>query len=129
MALATKQHQNAQFLKQDYYLCPMIDARRMEVFTGLFNSDLLEVVNSFALELSPDSFSDYLETHEIFFSGSGSIKFQQVSRHEHATFLQVDHSAIHLAELSSVKFSNGNFSDVAYTEPLYLKEFYTTSKK
>jgi tRNA threonylcarbamoyladenosine biosynthesis protein TsaB len=129
MALAARLSVSDLMEKRNVLFSPMIDARRMEVFTALFDTDLQEVVKSFALELSNESFSDHLDKYEILFSGNGSKKFQQIATHENAKFLQVDYSAIHLAQLSSLKFSSKDFSDIIYTEPLYLKEFYTVSKK
>lgn len=129
MALASRQAVNETINKQDILFCPMIDARRMEVFTALFNSDLQEVVKSSALELSSDTLSDYINKFEIYFSGSGSKKFRPLVTHKHVHFLQPDYSATHLAQLSSIKFFAQDFADVIYTEPLYLKEFYTPGKK
>lgn len=129
MALAMRQAVNDRIDKQHILFCPMIDARRMEVFTALFNSDLQEVVKSSALELDSGTFSDYIDNLEICFSGNGSKKFQPLVTHFHAQFLQTDYSAAHLAQLSSKKFFMQDFADVIYAEPLYLKEFYTPTKK
>ena len=129
IALAARQSLNDGIDKQHILLCPMIDARRMEVFTALFNPELQEVVKSCAIELHSNTFSSYLDTHKVFFSGNGSSKFQQLTSHHHAMFLQTDYSAAHLAQLSNDKFLGNDFSDIAYTEPMYLKEFYTPARK
>ena len=129
MALASKQANDRKGQREKILFCPMIDARRMEVFTSLFKPDLQEVMHSTALVLENDTFSEYLENHEIIFSGSGSIKFRKLVLHPNAVFSDVHFSARQLAELSNEKFIKNQFTDIAYAEPLYLKEFYTVSKK
>lgn len=129
MALASKQALKEPSPSNNILFCPMIDARRMEVFTALFNAGLEEILKSTALELTSHNFSTYLEKYEIIFSGNGSKKFKTLIEHEQAIFSDNDFSVTHLAQLSHKKFLNGDFSDVLYAEPLYLKEFYTPSKK
>jgi tRNA threonylcarbamoyladenosine biosynthesis protein TsaB len=128
MALASKK-QIGKTSNKNILFCPMIDARRMEVFTGIFNNNLEEILKSCVLELDPQIFSDYLNKFEICFFGSGSKKFQSLVSHSNAKFMEIRYSAEHLAELSQHKFANNDFNDTAYSEPLYLKEFYTVSKK
>jgi len=129
MALAAKQVIEDRVDMKNILISPMLDARRMEVFTALFREDLQEVLPSCALILDSDTFSEYLLKSEIFFSGNGSTKFRPFVTHDHAIFSEVHHSAVHLATLSNKKFVAKQFDDIAYTEPLYLKEFYTVPKK
>ncbi|HKH61389.1 MAG TPA: tRNA (adenosine(37)-N6)-threonylcarbamoyltransferase complex dimerization subunit type 1 TsaB [Flavitalea sp.] len=129
MALAIKQAYKEKNGAEKRLFCPMIDARRMEIFTALFTPDLREEMSSTALVVEESTFSDYLLKHEIIFSGNGSKKFQQLMSHPNAVFSEIPFSAEHLAILSHQKFLDQEFSDVAYSEPLYLKEFYTVSKK
>lgn len=129
MALATRQMMNTRSGKQNILFGPMIDARRMEVFAALFNQELEEVMQSGALILNNDTFSEHLAKFEIIFSGNGSKKFEQFVNHTHAIFVEAHYSAEHLALLSHKKFESKEFDDVAYSTPLYLKEFYTVSKK
>lgn len=129
MALATKQEYNSKPRSGDLLFCPMIDARRMEVFTSLFTPELDEEIQSTALVLTKDSFSEYLSKYDIIFSGNGCMKFKQLVLHPHAVFSDIQFSAKQLAELSNKKFIDRDFTDVAYAEPLYLKEFYTVGKK
>ena len=128
MAFAIKQNYKAKSDASRLF-APMIDARRMEVFTALFTPDLREEMSSTALVVQEDTFTDYLSKHEIIFSGSGSKKYKQLVSHPNAIFSEIQFSAEHLASLSFKKFLHREFSDVAYSEPLYLKEFYTVSKK
>ncbi|MBC7827865.1 MAG: tRNA (adenosine(37)-N6)-threonylcarbamoyltransferase complex dimerization subunit type 1 TsaB [Chitinophagaceae bacterium] len=129
MALATKQTFNDLYQQKDTLFCPMLDARRMEVFTALFNTDLEEVMPSSAIVLDEDSFLDHLAKCKIIFSGNGSKKMQQLVKDPRAIFAQIHHSAEQLSFLSNKKFVIQQFDDIAYAEPLYLKEFYTVSKK
>jgi len=110
-------------------LCPMIDARRMEVFTAVYNRSLREIKAPFALIIDKNSFEDILTTNKILFFGNGSKKFQQVLTHTNAFFENIVYNASHMVTLSSSRFANMQFADVAYVEPFYLKEFYTPVRK
>ena len=129
IALAMKQSVTDNSGHGNILFCPMIDARRMEVFTGIFNWNLEEVVESSAVLLHPELFADHLSRSKIFLSGNGAHKFQQLISYPNANFLNVTSSATQLAVLAHKKFTDGEIDDVAYAEPLYLKEFYTVSKK
>ncbi|HEX6332770.1 MAG TPA: tRNA (adenosine(37)-N6)-threonylcarbamoyltransferase complex dimerization subunit type 1 TsaB [Flavisolibacter sp.] len=110
-------------------LCPMIDARRQEVFTAVFDQNLLEIRKTGNMILDPDSFSETLEKDCITFFGNGSRKFQQLTRHTNASFAQINATARHMIQLSFSDFTSNNFADTAYAEPQYGKEFYTPSVK
>jgi tRNA threonylcarbamoyladenosine biosynthesis protein TsaB len=109
--------------------CPMIDARRMEVFTGLYTNGLISIKDTQPLILNEDSFSDYLKSETIIFSGSGAAKAKTCITSSNAIFLSVQHSAKNMLTLSLKKFQENNFSDIAYTSPDYGKEFYTIPSK
>jgi tRNA threonylcarbamoyladenosine biosynthesis protein TsaB len=110
-------------------LCPMIDARRMEVFTAVFTPDLTEVLTAQNLILHADSFSDILQLQKVVFSGNGSIKFQSLLKHFNAIFLDVNVEAQHLVKLAYNEWLKGKFQDLAYSEPFYGKEFYSPAHK
>lgn len=110
-------------------LCPMIDARRMEVFTALYDVDLNEVLPPTNLVLTQESFSEYLVETPISFFGNGSQKASLLIRHPAAVFIDVKTTAENMASLSSKKFESSQFSDLAYSEPFYGKEFYSTISK
>ncbi len=129
MALAAKESLEKKIITENILFCPMIDARRMEVFTALFNPGLKEIIKSSAQVLQHELFLQYLSLNKIVFSGSGSKKFQQLVAHDNAIFSDISFSATQLAVLANNKFINGDFEDIAYAEPLYLKEFYTVPKK
>lgn len=109
-------------------LCPMIDARRMEVFTAIYNLDLKEITGPHALVIDAQSFNEKLYPQPIFFSGSGHHKLKGVIKNSAANFLDVRHHAGHLARLATDAFILKQFADLAYSEPLYVKAFFDTSK-
>jgi len=114
--------------KSKDWLCPMIDARRMEVFAAVFDQDLNEKIPSTNLIIDEKSFDEILTEKTICFFGNGSKKFQQVCTHENAVFEEVNFSAQHMISLSYEKFSEGVFTNLAYAEPFYGKDFYSTLK-
>lgn len=107
------------------WLCPMIDARRMEVFTAIFDQTLNEIVSTTAIILSPETFVEHLETKKILFFGNGSNKFSSLQQHSNALFVSITASAKHLPVLAFDKLIQNNFTDLAYSEPLYGKEFFS----
>jgi len=112
---------------QDYLLCPMIDARRMEVFTGIFNPDGTIYRDISAEIIEENSFSGILGSKRIYFFGDGSDKCRETLKHGNAIFVPDIHpSARYMIGLALEAFRNGRFEDVAYFEPYYLKEFVAT---
>ncbi|MBD1391793.1 tRNA (adenosine(37)-N6)-threonylcarbamoyltransferase complex dimerization subunit type 1 TsaB [Mucilaginibacter glaciei] len=112
-------------------LCPMIDARRMEVYTAIYRSNG-EVVKPITAEIiDKDSFAELLAGNDILFFGDGAGKCCEVfSNNSHARFLDgFANSAIHLTQIAADKFDNSDFVDVAYFEPYYLKDFIAGVKK
>ena len=110
-------------------LCPMIDARRMEVFTAVYDRNLNEILPSSNIILDEKSFSDLLEHHQVLFFGNGSIKFKSLVKHENADFKTIESTAENMVKLSATKFGNQNFSDLAYSEPFYGKDFHSFVKQ
>jgi len=113
--------------KKNLLLCPMIDARRMEVFTALYTASLEPYKEISAEIIHPGIFSDYLDKNEIWFFGNGSEKCRGIIQHPNARFIEaIEPSASWMAELSEKAFQEGQFEDVAYFEPFYLKDFIAT---
>ncbi len=110
-------------------LCPMIDARRMEVFTAVFDRQLQEVMPSTNLILEQDSLAVWLEEHTITLFGNGSEKARPVIIHPNAFFASVTTSAADMAALSTNKFVSRQFADLAYEEPFYGKDFHSSFPK
>ena len=109
-------------------LCPMIDARRMEVFTAIYTKELEIVKDPAAITLNENSFAEYLSTNSICFFGNGSNKFQAIEKSPQAFFSDIKTDASSMISLSEKSFTEEKFADLAYAEPLYLKEFYTPAK-
>ena len=109
-------------------LCPMIDARRMEVFTAIYTKDLAEMKPPMALIIDENSFSEELRSNTICFSGSGSKKLKTILKNSNASFSNETFDASDLAVLAEPLYQKKQFADLAYTEPLYLKEFYSPSR-
>lgn len=112
-------------------LCPMIDARRMEVYTALFNSELRELNTTQALILDEDSFTETIAQNQVFFFGNGAAKFQPlVESKPNAVFIEgISPSAEAVAQLAQESFEQQDLEDVAYFEPYYLKDFIATVPK
>lgn len=109
--------------------CPMIDARRMEVFTALYDSEGNEVMKPAALILDENSFAEELKESRILFFGNGAGKFKDICSNSNAIFKDIEAEASHLAKISQQKFTAGDFAALAYSEPYYVKEFFTTQKR
>lgn len=116
-------------IKDENIICPMIDARRMEVFTALYDVDLIEKQEAQAKIIDENSFSAMLKENKIIFGGNGSKKLQKTIASSNAFFNEVPVNASHLAELSYNCFRNKEFVSLAYTEPLYIKEFYSSTTR
>ena len=110
-------------------ICPMIDARRMEVFTAVFDKELQEKIPAHALIIDEKSFADLLSTSAILFFGNGSKKLQPLILNNNASFSDKVSNASHLSPLSQNCFLKKQFADIAYSEPLYIKEFYSPARK
>ena len=107
-------------------LCPMIDARRMEVFTVLYSTELEPISPISALVLTTESFVQQLESSRIFFFGDGSPKWQTICPHTNAVFVDVKWNAADMVGLADRLFEQKNFSSLAYSVPGYVKEFHST---
>jgi tRNA threonylcarbamoyladenosine biosynthesis protein TsaB len=125
---AIEQTGNTQPTTGNFLYCPMIDARRMEVFAALYNDSLQLLVQPAAIILNEYTFKEYLDQHQIVFSGSGHSKFKKILPHSNAIFIDAQHHAGHLATLAIKAFEQKRFADIAYSEPFYLKEFFTPSQ-
>lgn len=111
-------------------LCPMIDARRMEVYHALFDDRLNRVEATQAKVIEENSFSAWLEHHRMAFFGDGASKCAPLLQHSNAmVFYDVFPSIKGMIVQAFEKFSAGDFVDVAYFEPFYLKDFVAGAPK
>lgn len=110
--------------------CPMIDARRMEVFSMLYNNDGSVMKPIAALIVDEDFLSEELAENQVVFFGNGSEKCSHVLKSPNALFVpQVEASAKYLCDLVWQLYNKNQFEDVAYFEPFYLKDFVATVSK
>ncbi len=107
-------------------LIPMIDARRMEVYTGIFQKDL-KVIEPVSAKIVDASSFDQFKSKNLILFGDGAGKFKELfSDQNNISFIDFTNSAEDLNFLACRKFSNGDTEDVAYFEPFYLKDFLLT---
>ncbi len=128
MALAAIQHYKStnQPINQSTLFSPMIDARRMEVFTALYDDKLNIIQSPKAIILRENIFDEERKYHTIIFSGSGSKKASSLIKHLNIISSPVIHKASHLVPLALRAYFAKDFADLAYCEPFYLKPFYNT---
>lgn len=105
--------------------CPMIDARRMEVYTALYDEEASAITEISAEIVNESFFSEPLKEHTVFFFGDGAHKCREIlMQHSNAVFLEKDYnSAQYLIPLSEKLYEQNKFVDTAYFEPFYLKDF------
>ena len=111
------------------FIVPMIDARRMEVYTAVYSSEGTRLTEVEARVIGPDAFADYLEQGEVLFVGDGALKCRKVITHPNARFKEAFPLARDMARRAQQDFDAGKFHDVAYFEPFYLKDFIATVSK
>ncbi len=105
--------------------CPMIDARRMEVYTALYSYDLKEIEPPSAKILDENSFEKYKHLNRIILSGSGNKKFNGLIKPTNFFFSDSNISSESLTIFSLDKFKKSEHENLVYSHPLYIKEFYT----
>lgn len=106
---------------------PMIDARRMEVYTGVYDLALEEKMAPQPLILDENSYAEFLEKGPVLFFGNGSEKAKSVIMHPNAIFIpDIQPLAVDMLALADLSYRNGDFLDLAYSVPRYLKDFNAT---
>lgn len=116
--------------QEDAYYCPMIDARRMEVYAAFFDRNNQTVTPTSAEIITETSFTSILSGHKVFFFGNGSDKVKDLLTSPNASFIAgIDTSATNMEKISEDKYQAGQFEDVVYFEPFYLKDFIATTPK
>ncbi|MEP2277850.1 tRNA (adenosine(37)-N6)-threonylcarbamoyltransferase complex dimerization subunit type 1 TsaB [Maribacter sp.] len=117
-------------INNDEVLIPVLDARRMEVYSSVFDAELNEIRETKAEVIEENSFKEYINSKHIHFLGSGAEKIKELFPLESITYhCDVVPSAKEMASISSDKFNASDFEDVAYFEPYYLKDFVLQTKK
>jgi tRNA threonylcarbamoyladenosine biosynthesis protein TsaB len=110
-------------------ICPVIDARRMEIFTALYDRQLNELTKPGAMIIDESSFTEDLAAGNILFCGSGIAKLQKLIVNPNAVYTETMGNASQLGQLSAEKFRRKAFAQLAYTEPLYIKDFYSPARQ
>ncbi len=105
-------------------LCPMIDARRLEVYCMLLDNEMSEQQATEAMIIDEGSFAAELEQQHVIFFGDGAEKCKSIIQHPNAFFVDgVIPSAREIGQLAHTSYTKGEFENLAYYEPFYLKEF------
>ncbi len=119
-----------QWVDDDVYFAPMIDARRMEVYTSVLDMGLNELMAPQPLILDADSYASFLSEKPVLFFGNGSDKFREVVSNSNARFIpDVNPLAVDMMALADRAYANNDFLDLAYSTPRYLKEFQAIKPK
>lgn len=133
MAIGAKACEEVEELSRqnsELLLCPMIDARRMEVYSGFYTMKD-QVFRKVAADIiDADSYADILASHPVVFFGNGSLKIKEILIHDNARFVDgLVPSAKNMILPSLAAYREKNFEDTAYFEPYYLKDFVATIPK
>ncbi|MFT3676190.1 MAG: tRNA (adenosine(37)-N6)-threonylcarbamoyltransferase complex dimerization subunit type 1 TsaB [Chitinophagaceae bacterium] len=110
------------------FICPMIDARRMEVFMAIYDQEYRLLQEPSAVILEENSLSKWTDKGKIIVSGSGMEKASRILPGENVLFSNIKASAINMSGLAESAFIRKDWADLAYIEPYYLKEFYHTGR-
>lgn len=114
----------------DLQYCSLIDARRMEVYSAIFNDKSDQIRETLAEIIDENSFKATLEKGKVAFYGNGASKCKDIIKNDNALFIDdIYPSAKYMAPLAQKAFDNNEFRDVAYFEPFYLKDFVATTPK
>lgn len=130
IAISTLESMAHQVKIDDGFIIPMLDARRMEVYSAIYNSKL-ELQRAIKAEiLTEESYSELLKTSKVYFIGNGVDKTKKLIDHPNAYFIEGKlPSANEMAHLAEAKYTKSDTEDVAYFEPYYLKDFVALKKK
>lgn len=126
ISIPTLQVLAAQAKNQEGFIVPLIDARRMEVYSAVYDSDLKQIRETRAEIVNEHSFQEFLDQKKTIFLGDGAQKFKEICSHPNALFLTDKFpSSREMASLATLKFKKSDIEDIAYFEPYYFKEFKT----
>ena len=116
--------------EEDALLCPMLDARRMEVYAGIYTRALKPVREIGADVVTVETYKPYLDKHPVYFFGNGAQKCMETINHPNAHLIKgIEPLAKWMQPLAERRFLNEQFEDVAYFVPYYLKDFVAKKPK
>ena len=110
---------------RDILFCPMIDARRMEVFLAIYDFGIKNVLSPAPIVLKEGIFDRYMISNKLLFFGSGSTKLKQMQLYDNSLFSDVKADARDLAKLADNAFNRNEFANISYAEPTYFKDFHS----
>lgn len=117
-------------LPEDALLCPMLDARRMEVYSGIYTRALKPVREIRADVVDADTYREYLDKHPVYFFGNGAKKCMEVINHPNAHLIEgIEPLAKYMFPIAERKLMRGEVEDTAYFVPFYLKDFVALKPK
>lgn len=117
-------------LPEDALLCPMLDARRMEVYSGIYTRALKPVREIHADVVDADTYREYLDEHPVYFFGNGAKKCMEVINHPNAHLIEgIEPLAKYMFPIAERKLMRGEVEDTAYFVPFYLKDFVALKPK
>jgi len=129
MAIAAINSSTHELINPSTLFCSMIDARRDEVFTAMYDNKLNTILQPCAMILNKENFMEIRKSHELVFFGSGASKWNVICTNNNS----IDMSMINMVDaqviLAHTYFKNKIFADIAYTEPFYIKDFYSPAQK
>ncbi|WP_428741522.1 tRNA (adenosine(37)-N6)-threonylcarbamoyltransferase complex dimerization subunit type 1 TsaB [Tenacibaculum sp.] len=130
ISIETLQSLAHQLTAEEGVIVPMLDARRMEVYSAVYDTNYKQVREIKAEIIDENSFQEYLQKGKVYFLGDGAEKCKEIITHENAVFLDAKYpSAKEMSQLSFDKYKKNDIEDVAYFEPFYLKDFVVTPEK
>jgi tRNA threonylcarbamoyladenosine biosynthesis protein TsaB len=109
-------------------VCPMIDARRMEVFTAVYESSKNRLMAPTALVLEADSFENWIKEQPVFFIGNGAAKYKVLLKSANAFFPDWQPGPMDFVRITQEMYDRSEFAELAYSEPFYVKAFYDPVK-
>lgn len=130
IGISTLESMASQFKIKDGVVIPVLDARRMEVYSAVFNSKYEQIRETRVEEVKPDSFEQFTNQEPIFIIGSGVVKCKEILEHPNFVFDDsIVPSAQEMSQLSYMEFRANKFENIAYFEPDYLKDFVSQQSK
>jgi len=111
------------------FIIPLLDARRMEVYSTVFDADGKNIRETMAEIIQKESFLEYAQKGRVLLIGDGAEKCREILGHPNFSFKSALPTAVEMGEISFKKFKVNNFENVAYFEPYYLKDFMLPTKK
>ena len=113
-----------EMVEEDALLCPMLDARRMEVYAGIYDRALKPLREIGADIVDGETYKEYLDQHPVYFFGNGAKKCMEAINHSNAHLIEgIEPLAKWMQPLAEKRLLNGQTEDVAYFVPYYLKDF------